>query len=319
MASRWNTRGPGPSPKTPSIAGHWHQILDRQAIRDPEITQSRNPQVVDHCFFRAASGAWQAWVQVRDTTVGRVFTRWEQAGRLTDAPWRYEGICWQADQKAGESVGTGSEEKPHVIQAPFVLHDRDRYVLVYGGGPVDPGDTTRQVCMATSQDGIEFVRTKDALGRSRIAVGPCHASDAFLFKQDDAYYLYTCAAYHDTGSARSALTVRRSVDLEHWSEPTVAHAGGTCGTHTHSSQSEYVLFRDGLFYLFIMGWSNDLRTAVYWSTDPTDFGEGDQYLVTVLPVSAAEIIEFEGRYWISSLVLPGYNGIRIAPLTWTGT
>jgi hypothetical protein len=65
-----------------------------------------------------------------------------------------------------------------------------------------------------------------------------------------------------------------------------------------------------------MGWSSDLTTAVYRSDDPTDFGRGDDNLVTTLPASAAEIIEVDGRHFISSLVVPGYDGVRVAPLAW---
>jgi hypothetical protein len=208
------------------------------AITDRAVLDAGRPQIVDHCFFRAANGTWQAWVQIRATTAGRLFTRWEQAGRFDEPTWTYRGICWTADPDAGESVGTGSPDKPHVIQAPFVLEDDDRYVLVYGGGPVTPDDAVRQVCMATSADGITFARRRDAAGRSRVVAGPRHAADAFLLKHDGVYYLYTCAACFDCGDALSALTVRRSTDLDTWSDFAVAHAGGICGTHTHSSQSE---------------------------------------------------------------------------------
>jgi hypothetical protein len=303
-----------PIPLTPRMAGPYKRIIDMAAIDDPVIKTAAKPQVVDHCFFRAANGTWQAWVQIRDTTLGRVFTRWEQAGRFTDATWEYKGVCWTADKNAGESVGTPAAA--NVIQAPYVFAERDRYLLLYGGGPVDPQDTTRQICMAESRDGILFERRQDELGRSRITVGPRHCADAFLLKHGAEYYLYTCCAYYDVGGAQSALTVRRSSDLTRWSEPAVAHAGGTCGTHTHSSQSEYVIFRDGYFYLFVMGWSNEMKTAVYRSTDPTDFGKGDDNLATVLPASAAEVVQDGENGYISSLIVPGYDGVQVAPIEW---
>jgi len=303
-----------PIPRIPRIASAYRRIIDLGMLDDPAVTGAAKPQMVDHCFFRAADGTRQAWVQIRDTLRGRVFTRWQQAGDFTDAPWACKGICWTADKEAGESVGTPLAAD--VIQAPYVFTEPDRYVLVYGGGPTDPDDQTRQVCMAVSQDGIAFVRRRDAQGRSRIAVGPHHAADAFLLKHAGEYYLYCSCAYYDVGAAQSALVVRQSPDLTHWSEPCVAHAGGTCGTHTHSSQSVSVLFLDGYFYLFIMGWSNAMQTAVYRSTDPLDFGQGDDNLVTVLPASAAETIRDGDRFYISSLIVPEYNGIQVAPLEW---
>ena len=89
-------------------------------------------QVVDHCFFLDREGIWQAWVQIRDTQMGRVFTRWEQKGNFLGNSWEFCEVCWQADHEAGESIGTMSDKD--VIQAPYVMVDGSKYLLVYGGG-----------------------------------------------------------------------------------------------------------------------------------------------------------------------------------------
>jgi hypothetical protein len=298
-------------PKKPFVYGDWETILDKHQIASQNISCG---QVVDHCFFQDQTGTWQAWVQIRDTEIGRVFTRWEQSNSFHSAPWTPRGICWKADHPAGESVGTSPHED--VIQAPYVLRDGAQYLLVYGGGPIEPGDETRQVCLGRSSDGISFVRERNADGFSRIAIGPHHAADAFLLKHNDEYLLYVGTQHFTVGNAQSAVMIRKSRNLRDWSEPRVVHYGGTCGTHTHSSQSIFVCFLDGYFYLFKMGWSSDERTAVYRSTDPEHFGLGDDALIAVLNASAAEIINSNGQWYLSSLIIPDYSGVKVAPLKW---
>ncbi len=301
-------------PCKPFLSGDWKTIVAKDRTFSPELECG---QVVDHCFFQDPAGRWQAWVQIRDTAMGRVFTRWEAPEGFADFPWEFRGVCWKADHEAGESVGTAPEKD--VIQAPYVLNDRTGYLLVYGGGPVDPDDVTRQVCMAHSADAVTFVRVRDAFGRSRIAVGPRHAADSFLIRHSGEYYLFVGTAGFETDGARAAVTLRRSRDLCNWSEPVVVHAGGTCGTHEYSSQSVFVCRRDGFFYLFKMGWSGENRTAVYCSDDPADFGRGDEKLVAVLEASACEIIDCDGKWYLSSLILPDYSGVKVAPLEWEET
>lgn len=299
------------TPLKPIISGEWNTILTKDQI---PLSGLECGQIVDHCFFQDYTGTWQAWVQVRNTQMGRIFTRWEQQGVFPYEPWIFCGICWQSDHVARESIGTSLDND--VIQAPYVLKEEERYLLVYGGGPVDADDKTRQICLATSLDGISFIRQQNNKGFSRIAVGPNHAADAFLLKHKNEYYLYIGTQYLQVNDAQAAVTLRKSQDLCNWDEPKPVHAGGTCGNHTHSSQSIFVCYIEGFFYLFKMGWSGDNRTAVYRSTNPEDFGNGDEKLITVLNASACEVINCDDQWYLSSLISPGYSGVKIAPLEW---
>jgi hypothetical protein len=302
---------------TPKIAGPWEKIIDKQAL-EPAIACG---QVVDHCFFRDIKGDWQAWVQVRDTQLGRIFTRWQTSGAFAQQPWRTQGICWQADAAHGESVGTTAclpdQGQPDVIQAPYVYREAaSQYWLVYGGGPTEPTDTTRQICLAQSQDGITFQRVRNDQYQSRLVAGPNHAADGFLLKHQGTYHLYVGTPHYHHGPYQAAVIHRTSPDLKSWSAPNIAHAGGICGTHDYSSQSIFVAQINELFYLLKMGWSGDMQTAVYCSSDPNNFGTDDSQLVTTLKASAAELICDGDQWYISSLILPDYDGVQIAPLTW---
>ena len=276
-------------PDVPVLAGPWQTLCTKDQIPCPDIRQG---QVVDHCFYRDAAGKWQAWVQFRGTKSGRVFTRWEQAGALTDTSWSYRGVHWRGDPGAGE-IET-------VIQAPHVYHEDGRYWAFYGGGG--------QICMARSDDGVHFTRHRDPDGLSRLFADlrdttPRGIRDPFAVKFGERYHLYYTSESH--------VLLRTAADLDQarWSQPRVV------AVEQNRTQCPFVVRRNGWYYLFMMGWSSEFRTHVLASRDPADFGKGLAREVAVLPVSAAEIIPVAGQDYVSSLQ-PDYAGIRIAPLRW---
>ncbi|MBN2290796.1 MAG: hypothetical protein JXM70_00130, partial [Pirellulales bacterium] len=224
--------------------------------------------------------------------------------------WKPRGICWRADPKYGESMGTAANND--IIQAPFVYCENGKYTVFYGGGPRSDGHGY-QICTATSDDGIKFVRSKDAQGRSRAFAGPGQSRDAMVLKIGDTYYCYYCA--DENGKGVIALRTTKDLASGKWSEYSVASRGGMLGTHNCSQQCPYVVYRHGWYYLFKMGYSDEYRTAVYASKDPAFFGHGDENLVAVLPASAAEIIRVGKQDYISSLI-PEYGGVRVAKLNW---
>ena len=294
-----------PVRRVPELAGPWIQVAHSPAL--PEI-QSPPGQVVDHCFFRATSGKWQLWTQIRDTAIGRLFYRWEGGSEFEHPDWTPSGICWRADRQCGESWDTGSQE---FIHAPYVRYDRDRFVMYYGGGPSRHGDA--QISIATSPDGMEFTRITDADGNSAAFAGPGYARDAMVLRTGDRYLMY----YAADEAGRGVIAVRTASRAygAQWSDYHIASQGGVCGTNRTSQQCPYVLFLDGYYYLFKMGPSNLFKTAVYRSEDPLFFGKDDDQLVTVLEASAAEVIAVGDRYYLSSLI-PGYKGVRVCRLDW---
>lgn len=278
-----------PAPELPVVSGEWQTLLTKDQIACPEINRG---QVVDHCFFRDAAGTWQAWVQVRDTKKGRVFTRWEQEGALTDAPWTYRGVHWTGQPKFGESQT--------VIQAPHVYYENGRYWAFYGGGG--------QISMARSADGVAFMRHRNADGHSSLFsdlrdTTPSGIRDPFVARFGGRYHLYY--------TSESNVLVRTTDELDGaaWSEPAVA------ASERNRTQCPFVVHRNGWYYLFMMGASNEFKTNVLVSRDPTDFGNGLSQKIAVLPVSACEIIRADGRDYISSLI-PGHKGVRVARLRW---
>ncbi|MEA1951165.1 MAG: hypothetical protein U9N87_07260, partial [Planctomycetota bacterium] len=284
----------------------------RRVAHNPELPEigTKPGAVVDHCFFEAADGHWELWTQIRGTAKGRLFFRWEGTKQFDRADWTPRRICWRADPKYGESIGTAKDND--MIQAPFVYSENGKYTVYYGGGPRGDGPG-HQICTATSDDGIKFVRTKDAQGRSRVFAGPGRSRDAMILKIGDRYFCYYCA--DENGKGVIALRTTKDLASGKWSDYSVASRGGILGTHNCSQQCPFVVYRHGWYYLFKMAYSNEYRTAVYASKDPAFFGHEDDSLVAMLPASAAEIIRVGEQDYISSLI-PGYGGVRIARLNW---
>jgi hypothetical protein len=294
-----------PIPRVPELTGEWIQVADNPAL--PEI-DSPAGETVDHGFLRDPDGKWQLWTQLRGVRVGRLFYRWEGGEQLMRPDWKPHGICWRADRTAGESWDTGDQE---FIHAPYFMKEDGRYLMYYGGGPSEEGDA--QISIAQSDDGIEFSRVLDDDGKSGVCVGPGYARDAMVLNADGQYIMYYAANEGQKGVI-AARTSSRPFGAP-WSEYQVVSEGGVCGTDRTSQQCPYVVFIDGYYYLFKMGPSNRYETAVYRSSDPLDFGKEDDQLVAVLEASAAEVLEEDGQWYLSSLI-PGYKGVRIRKMDW---
>ena len=293
-------------PRKPRIDGPWWQVAHNPEL--PEIGSGPG-QVVDHCFFQAKNGRWQLWTQIRGASVGRLFYRWEGGSDIEQQNWQAKGICWRADRKHGESCGSENEEFVH---APHVFVENGTYVLYFGGGP-SAAKNHCQVNVATSTDGIHFTRACDAKGASQIFRGPGWARDPMTLKVGAQYFLYYCG--DEKGKGVIALRTSSQPTRGPWSEYRVVSQGGILGTHSYSQQCPFVVYLDGYYYLFKMAGSDEYRTAVYRSQDPTFFGTEDDLLVTTLKSSASEIIRVKDQFYISSLI-PGYKGVRIARLRW---
>lgn len=297
-------------PKTvlvPTIEGEWWTIAGNPDLG--ELT-SDEQQPVDFGIWQAANGSWQLWSCIRKTKAPgktRLFHRW-QGENLTDRNWEPMGIAMRADTALGEEPGG--------MQAPYVTVISDIYHMFYG-------DWNR-ICLATSPDGIHFERVLHN-GSPALFGDPVETNtrDAMVLHENDTFYAYYTAHPNQIG----AVYLRTSTDLRTWSKSTkVAYGGQAGGDKFWLAECPFVVKHpSGYYYLFrtqsygrvVNGVTETVpKTSVYRSKNLYDFGvNDDQYFVGTLPVAAPEIFQYEGQWYIASL-LPDLQGIRVAELDW---
>lgn len=292
----------------PVIDGDWWAIAST-----PDLKEFNKPgqEPVDFGIWQAADGTWQAWSCIRNTAAKghtRLFYRWE-GQEITDTHWEPKGIAMMSDSKMGEPEGG--------LQAPFVLKENGVYYMFYGDWD--------KICLATSTDGKNFNRVMNSKGKSDLFQGPYQNSrDAMVLKANGLYYCYYTGHTSNppAGQDSCAVFCRVSTDLYNWSEALNVCSGGSPadGTAWYGADSEcpFVVEYNSKYYLFrnqLYG-PGGLNTQ-YVSDNPLLFGTGDDdsHLVQQLNVSAPEIIEWNGQYYIAALN-PNLDGLRIAKLKW---
>jgi hypothetical protein len=287
------------APRQPRIAGEWWQVAG-----DPDLGELTNPkqQPVDFGIWQASDGSWQLWSCIRNTREAghtRLFYRW-QGAKLTDPNWKPMGIAMRADPKTGELAGG--------LQAPFVLGERDGYVMFYGGWD--------RICSAASNDGKKFQRLLDDNGKVTLfGEDGGNTRDPMILEVGELWHCYYTAHPNDVG----AVYCRTSKDLRNWSAAKIVARGGQATSHKYSAECPFVVeLESGQYYLFrTQRYGKDAQTSVYFSQDPLDFGvdQDDGHFVGTLPVAAPEIVKHNGEYFIAAL-LPSLKGIQIARLEW---
>lgn len=297
---------PSEGAEKPVIDGEWIKIAGNP---DLGAYTSKKQQPVDFGIWQAADGTWQLWSCIRHTKCGghtRLFYRWE-GEHLTDPHWRPMGIAMEADE--------AFHENPGGLQAPHVIQWHGEYWMFYG----DWGD----ICLAKSRDGKTFHRVDIRDGKPQLFSGPMNNTrDAMVLRVDDTWYCYYTGHTPEKSSRFDcAVFCRTSEDLIHWSDAAIVSAGGSADPKSNwyggSCECPFVEKRGEYFYLFRnQVYGHQALNTQYCSKDPLDFGiDSDEKVIGTLSVAAPEIILHQGRYFIASL-LPGLDGIRIAPLKW---
>ncbi len=302
----------------PQVDGVWWQVAGNP-MDHTYATERQEP--VDFAAWQAADGTWQLWSCLRRTTAGiddggtgRVFHGWE-GQHLTDSDWRPLGIVMESDPSLGETPGG--------LQAPHVVKVGDTYQMFYGDW--------LNICHAVSRDGKTFERTIQPDGRTGMFTegdAVVNTRDIMMLEHDGRWYGY----YTAFSNRRGKVLVRTTTDFTNWSEPSIVSFSGEAGVGNGSSECPHVVKRGPKdFYLFKTQTygrydrdNDDLRnrglpeTRVYHSEDPMMFGidQDDEYLLTVLPVAAPEVVTFEGQQYIFALNAHQLDGIRCARLNW---
>ncbi len=314
----------------PVIASEWWVIAPEPDLSELGLQLPGGPginETNDHHIFKASDGRWHLWACVRNTAAGRILAHW-QSETLSDPVWDFTGEVIRADRSAGESLVDWKGQE--FIQSPFILKEEGKYYLFYGGydtGLDAAGDSLdpaldynaaeKQICLMTSDDGLEWERYRNEQGLSRVFMGPGAVRDPCFRKFGDTWYVYY-AGHHNQDRDQAAFYVRTSKDLIHWSDWVIAHFDSSSVGHW-KPESPFVVEKEGAYYLFRTHGDGDAGVYVFRSSDPMNFGSPDpsDYFVCTLETMAPEIIRDEkGNYYISNIRGEGGYAIHLARLKW---
>ncbi len=272
------------------------EMPDLGELNNPDLTRQH---IVDHSFIQAANGRWQLWASIRGTRIGHLFYGWE-GDSLETGPWKPVGIKARARAECGEQT-----EPSEYMGAPFFLNYQNCYYCFY--------HSADSLFVMRSTDGIDYERY--VYEKDSHLIQKKGGRDIMVLPWRDEFLMYTCVTTVSADDfARSFVVVRRSKDLLHWSDFTIVSEGGIAGNGPVASESPFVIEKDGMFYLF-RATSTDYKTYVYGSESPFHFGvNDDSKLLNVLAVRVPEIIQIDGRFFISHL--NDFHRIKMTELLW---
>lgn len=312
--------------------GEFVQVLDALALGEGITTY-------EHTIVRGPDRLWHLYAAV-GPLVGKTTSPEERrlrtrkivhatARRLSDAPWKIEGVVMEADTAAGEQF----------LWSPFVLHAGGQYQMFYvgDGKPWEgwrkcaPGEKKAQpgigecgdqgpfgVFLATSADGRRWTR------HGKLFSDTPFAFDPFVTRVGNEWVMYYAGAEPAHILGKHAIVFRKSKDLRQWGERQVALLDATTTTPwaEHSFiRYPQVLRRGGVWYLLAGPMHNDNLSRyhtqhLFVGNDPLKFdGGGSQGRLFV--DAGGKVLEDGGRLYVStSSALGSSRGVWIAPLTW---
>jgi hypothetical protein len=303
---RGEERTPSAVP-TPRVASEWVHAFDPNTAR----TEHKGEWYCnDHTFVRDSNGVWHAYGII---------------GYRPAQPWKKEKQFFHATSK---SLGDPSAWNDHgnamtalagkeaVIWAPHSRLIDDQIWMFYNVGNLQPTAEKYAswggMCIARSRGDDGFTWERDSLNPLFADHG--HARDSFVTRFGDRYHWYYTRTATEI-DLRSAVAVRTSPDLVHWSGPRVVQLGKPGGHWAGNCESPQVIQRGPLFYLFVTAAMEAYdKTLVYWSHDPLSFPKSQ--LVTQLKCHAPEVFQDEGGDWYISDCGWSKAGLYLAKLEW---
>ncbi|MGB3443084.1 MAG: FG-GAP-like repeat-containing protein [Actinophytocola sp.] len=284
--------GAAPAPPTVS-AGNFIRVYD------PSVGESEQWYYNDHTLVRdVVTGTWHVYAITHAEPANPLDEK--SFGHATapspNGPWTKRPFALTADPALGESH----------IWAPHVIHHNGVYYMYYAGGT--PDHAAYRMHLATSTDLNNWTRS----AANPLFTDGFDARDPMVTRVGPQWVMYYTANSTPTGGNHQ-VAYRTSTDLVHWSGKQVAFSHAASGTFGGPTESPFVVFRGGWWYLSICCDSGYKDTRVYRSRDPFHFSVND--LAGRVDAHAAEIVtEPSGATWVTGAGW-GQGGLHVAPLS----
>ncbi|MFI5781683.1 glycosyl hydrolase family 32 [Nocardia sp. NPDC051570] len=272
-------------------------------VYDPSEGEAKQWYINDHTFvFDKSEGLWHMFGSTHTEPAapyGETTLAHATAKQLS-GPWTRRPAALTVDRRYDRVYGETHLWAPHVI-----FNDGTYYMFYSGGGPVG------------SMSAISLATSTDLENWTRDPAGPLFrdgydARDPMVARVDGGWVMYYTATSLPIGG-NHIVAYRTSDDLRHWSERSIAFTDPSVGNAGGPTESPFVIQHDGLWYLFIGPREDYVGTDVFSSDSPWHFDTGAR--AGHIDAHAAEVIEDNGRYWVSSAGW-GQGGVSIAPLRW---
>ncbi|GGK73859.1 FG-GAP-like repeat-containing protein [Mangrovihabitans endophyticus] len=269
-------------------------------VYDPSVGESQPWYYNDHTMVRdVATGTWHVYAITHAEPADPLDEK--NFGHATApsprGPWTKQPFALTADPGAGESH----------IWAPYVLYDNGRYFMFYAAGTPDHG--AYRMHLATSTDLYTWHRST----ANPLFTDGFDGRDPMVTRVGPQWVMYYTATTTPTGGHHE-VAYRTSTDLVHWSAKQVAFQHPQTGTSGGPTESPFVVFRNGWWYLSVCCESGYQDTRIYRSRNPFQFSPAD--LAGRVDAHAAEIVtEPDGTTWVTGA---GWEqgGLYLAPLNW---
>ena len=262
--------------------------------------------VNDHSLIKARDGNWYLFGITSMSNDGPDTERYFTVGRG-------QSLAKGAFEEIGKVIDEGQR-----AWAPAVIEYEGLYYMYYGPG------VTR---MAVTNDPTHWMGHQiQVVGNPVMAVNRDH----MVIPYEGGWLMYASGLR----DGYSCVSLLRSEDLIRWEFQGYALTSSgnaplnpPCGAF----ESPYVIKYREAYYLFVTYTSslpeNYHNTLVFCSEDPCSFGDynGDNHaeiVVAELPVHAGEVLQENGRYYITTCGWNGYHipcegGVAIAELEFT--
>ncbi|WP_422351063.1 hypothetical protein [Flagellimonas sp.] len=291
-------------PLVPTVVGEWKHIFNPNDTRSEiDTTWYTN----DHGFVKGSDGKWHAYGIIGHAPINP----WTGENKL----FHISAIDLFSDKWEDHDYALRAKEGvERVLWAPHIFKEGDEYIMFYNAGNLQPHAPNYAswgtLHKATSRDMFNWERHT----LNPLFSDPGHARDSYVMKYNNEYYFYYTRTFSEV-DLRSCVAVRKGPDTDHWSGPKIVHTQPYEVEWGGDAESPTVIYKDGLFYLFIcLAMTEYNLTHVYWSDDPMNF-PNENLVTTFEDIHAAEVIK-DGEDWYISNTGWDKKGLYLAKMEW---
>lgn len=284
--------GAAPAPPSASVGAFFR-------VYDPSVGEAQQWYYNDHTLVRdVVTGTWHVYAITHAEPANPLDEK--SFGHATapspTGPWTKRPFALTANPALGESH----------IWAPHVIYSNGVYYLFYAAGT--PDHAAYRMHLATSTDLNNWTRSP----ANPLFTDGFDARDPMVTRVGPQWVMYYTANRTPQGGNHQ-VAYRTSTDLVHWSGKQVAFEHPASGTFGGPTESPFVVFRGGWWYLSVCCDPGYQDTRVYRSRDPFHFSVND--LAGRIDAHAAEIVtEPSGATWATGAGW-GIGGLFMAPLS----